>query len=62
MKPRKQTHAQISAKGGKAGTGKTKARSSEQARAAANARWTKAKSDKFRLAIAIACGHVKGTK
>lgn len=33
--------AALGKKGGKAGTGKVKARSSEQARAAANARWTR---------------------
>jgi len=38
---RKPTHAQISAKGGKSGRGEAKARPSEQARAAAQARWTK---------------------
>ena len=32
-------------KGGKAGTGKAKARSSEQARAAVNARWAKKRGD-----------------
>jgi hypothetical protein len=35
------THKQFSVKGGKAGTGKAKARTSEQARAAVNARWKK---------------------
>jgi hypothetical protein len=37
------THKQMSSKGGKAGTGAAKARTSEQARAAVNARWKKAK-------------------
>jgi len=35
--------AQIGAKGGKAGTGKSKSRGSDHARKAAMARWTKAK-------------------
>lgn len=35
------SHRQISRKGGKAGTGKAKARTSEQASAAAKARWAK---------------------
>lgn len=37
------THKQFSAKGGKAGTGDAKARTSEQARAAVAARWAKTK-------------------
>jgi hypothetical protein len=37
---RKPTHAQISAKGGKTGRGAAKARTSEQARKAATARWS----------------------
>lgn len=37
------THKQFSAKGGKAGTGEAKARTSEQARAAVAARWAKTK-------------------
>lgn len=36
----------IGAKGGKAGKGKSKARSSEQARQAANARWEKYRQSK----------------
>lgn len=39
------THKEISAKGGKAGKGKAKSRTSEQARAAVNARWSKIPSD-----------------
>jgi len=39
------TQKEMSAKGGKAGTGKAKARSSEQARAAVNARWSKIPAD-----------------
>jgi len=34
------------AKGGRAGTGAAKARSSEQARAAVNARWARARAEK----------------
>jgi len=37
------THKQFSAKGGKSGTGASKARTSEQARAAVAARWAKTK-------------------
>ena len=36
----------LASRGGKAGTGKAKARSSEQARAAVNARWAKARAKK----------------
>lgn len=36
---RRMTHKQFSAKGGKAGTGEAKARTSEQARAAVQTRW-----------------------
>ena len=36
--------ANIGAKGGKAGTGKSKARTKAQARAAAKARWSKARA------------------
>jgi DNA ligase 1 len=39
------THKEMSAKGGKAGKGKSKARTSDQARAAVNARWGKIPSD-----------------
>jgi hypothetical protein len=35
------SHQKISAKGGRNGVGKAKARTTEQARAAANARWEK---------------------
>lgn len=38
--------AAIGARGGKAGTGKSKARTKAQARAAAQARWKKAKNQK----------------
>ena len=38
--------AAIGSKGGKAGTGKSKARTSAQARKAARARWDKAKANK----------------
>jgi hypothetical protein len=38
---RKLTHAHVSAKGGSAGRGAAKARTSEQASAAAQARWAK---------------------
>lgn len=38
--------ASIGARGGKAGTGKSKARTKAQARAAAQARWKKAKNQK----------------
>lgn len=38
--------AEIGRKGGQSGRGKSKARTSEQARAAVNARWAKAKADK----------------
>lgn len=38
--------AAIGARGGKAGRGRAKARTSEQARAAIMARWTKAKAAK----------------
>lgn len=43
------THEEFSRKGGKAGTGKSKARkvSSEQARAGAVARWAKAREKKM---------------
>ncbi len=40
------THKQFSAKGGKAGTGAAKARTSEQARAAVQARWEKHRKPK----------------
>ena len=45
------THKQFSAKGGKAGTGDAKARTSEQARAAVAARWAKTKRKPKRAAI-----------
>ena len=41
MKPKNRHAAALGKKGGKAGTGKAKARSSEQARAAAKSRWEK---------------------
>ena len=44
------THKQMSSKGGKAGTGAAKARTSEQARAAVEARWAKAKRARSRNA------------
>ena len=40
------TYKQFSAKGGKAGTGEAKARTSEQARAAVQARWKKHRKTK----------------
>ena len=40
------THKQFSAKGGKSGTGASKARTSEQARAAVQARWKKQRTTK----------------
>jgi hypothetical protein len=40
------THKQFSANGGKAGTGAAKARTSEQARAAVQARWKKHRKSK----------------
>ena len=40
----KQYLASIGARGGKAGTGKSKARTKSQARAAAKARWNKART------------------
>lgn len=40
------THKQFSAKGGKSGTGASKARTSEQARAAVQARWKKHRTTK----------------
>ena len=40
------TQKQMSRKGGKAGTGKAKARTSEQARAAVMVRWAKQKGGK----------------
>ena len=44
------THKQFSAKGGKAGTGAAKARTTEQARAAVNVRWAKTKRKPKRVA------------
>ena len=45
------THKQFSAKGGKAGTGASKARTSEQARAAVATRWAKTKRKPKRAAV-----------
>ena len=47
------THKQFSAKGGKAGTGEAKARTSEQARAAVAARWAKTKRKPKRAAVRL---------
>lgn len=41
MNPKNKHAAALGSKGGKAGRGKAKARTSEQARAAAQARWAK---------------------
>jgi hypothetical protein len=60
--PRKQTHTQICANGGKAGTGKAKARTTEQARAAANTRWDRVRANNLRQAILNSCGATKGGK
>jgi len=44
-----QVMSALGKKGGAAGTGKAKARSSEQARAAINARWDKVRAKKKKL-------------
>lgn len=55
----KKAAAALGSKGGKAGTGKAKARTPDQARAAAQARWDK-RADKLAQAAAKAAAEIAG--